>query len=267
MSAQSRSEIKALLETHGLSPVHRLGQHFLADGNITRKIVEVSGVGEGSHVLEIGAGTGTLTAALASAGASVVAYEVDRGLKPVLDSVVAGLDVEIRFEDVTKADLAEVVSDGEWAMVANLPYNVGTPLVMDALRTLPSVSRFVVMVQREVAERFAAVAGSDAYGLPSVVASIHSTPRLAFIVPAQVFYPPPRVESAVVVLERKEAPDHAGRAIEIARAAFGQRRKMLRRSLAGVMSVQQMEEARIDPTSRAEDLSGDDYLRLAETSG
>lgn len=265
MSAQTRTEIAGLLERHGLAPRHRLGQHFLADANITRKIVEVAGVRDGSRVVEIGAGTGTLTSALAAAGAEVVAYEVDEGLRPVLAEVTSGLAVELRFEDVSRVAFWDALQGKGWAMVANLPYNVGTPVVMDALRTAPNIERFVVMVQSEVAARFAARPGTADYGLPSVVAGIHSAASVAFTVPPQVFYPPPRVESAVVVMVRKPAPEQAERAIELARAGFGQRRKMLRRSLAGVLGEPGvvLESAGIDPTSRAEDLSPDDFLRLA----
>jgi 16S rRNA (adenine1518-N6/adenine1519-N6)-dimethyltransferase len=265
VTAQTRSEIAELLERHGLAPVHRLGQHFLADANITRKIVAVAGVGPGSQVVEVGAGTGTLTRALAAAGARVIGYEVDRGLRPVLEEVTSGLDVELRFVDVTAVDFATSLPKGDWSMVANLPYNVGTPVVLRALRSVPSIQRFVVMVQKEVADRFAASQGSPAYGLPSVVAGIHAHTSMEFTVPPQVFYPPPRVESAVVVMTRKSAPEEAERAVQLARAAFGQRRKMLRRSLAQVLNdtVISLEGAGIDPTDRAEDLTPEDYLRLA----
>lgn len=265
MTAQTRSEIAELLQRHGLAPVHRLGQHFLADGNITRKIVELAGVGPGSKVVEIGAGTGTLTRALAATGASVVAYEIDEGLRPVLTEVTAGLDVEVRFRDVTTVDLAVAMDDGPWSLVANLPYNVGTPVVMDALRTAPQIETFVVMVQKEVARRFAAGVGDADYGLPSVVAGIYSDVRFEFTVPPQVFYPQPNVESAVVRLDRKPAPSEANRAVELARAGFGQRRKMLRRSLGSAVDdpVTVLEAAGIDPTSRAEELSPDEFLKLA----
>jgi 16S rRNA (adenine1518-N6/adenine1519-N6)-dimethyltransferase len=251
-----------------LAPVHRLGQHFLADANITRKIVSLAGVEPGSLVVEIGAGTGTLTRALASAGARVVSYEVDQGLRPVLEEVTAGLDVELRFVDVTDVDFGSALDGEGWAMVANLPYNVGTPVVIEAIRHSMNISLFVVMVQREVALRFAAQPGSDDYGLPSVVAGIHSETSVEMTVPPQVFYPPPRVESAVVVMKRVPPPPGAERAIELARAGFGQRRKMLRRSLSTILvdpSVV-LDAAGIDPTRRAEDLSPDDYLRLAEMS-
>ena len=261
MTAQSRSEIAALLERHGLAPIHRFGQHFLADANITRKVVSVAGVGRGSRVVEVGAGTGTLTRALGTAGATVVAYEIDEGLKPVLKEVTEGLDVELRFGDVMNVDLGTELKGAPWSMVANLPYNVGTPLVLRALRQVPAITRFVVMMQREVAERLVADPGGREYGLPSVVVGIHAEADVSFLVPPQVFYPPPNVESAVVVMDRKAAPPEAERAIELASVAFGQRRKMLRRSL--VEPAVSFESAAIDPTLRAEDLSPDDYLRLA----
>jgi len=265
VTAQTRSEIAGLLSRHGLSPSRRLGQHFLADGNITRKIVGVAGVGPGDQVVEIGAGTGTLTGALAATGARVVAYEIDAGLLPVLEEVTRDLSVELRFLDITDADLADELRGGRWVMVANLPYNVGTPLVLDSLRRVPQIARFVVMVQKEVAERLVAGPGNKQYGLPSVVTGIHTIGRLEFPVPAQVFYPPPRVESAVVVLDRVPAPGESERAIEIAAAGFNQRRKMLRGSLSGIFDdpVAVLERAGIDPTARAEDLSPAEYLALA----
>jgi 16S rRNA (adenine1518-N6/adenine1519-N6)-dimethyltransferase len=268
LTAQTRSEIAALLERHGLAPIHRLGQHFLADANITRKIAALAGVGPGSKVVEVGAGTGTLTRALAAAGGHVVAYEIDHGLRPVLDEVTADLNVEVRIADVSQVDFGSALDGDGWSMVANLPYNVGTPVVLKTLRSAPNVEHFIVMVQREVAERFVARPGTGEYGLPSVVAGIHSDASIVFTVPPQVFYPPPRVESAVVELRRHPVPPHGERAIELARAGFGQRRKMLRRSIASVLEepAAALEKAGIRPTSRAEDLSPDDYLRLAQVS-
>lgn len=268
MSAQTRTEIQRLLSDHGLRPNLRLGQHFLADGNVIRKIVAIAGVSTGDLVVEVGAGTGTLTSALANAGARVVAYEVDERLRPLLELVTAAHDVELRFADAATIDMDAALEGSPWTMVANLPYNVGTPLVLDALRTAPRITRFVVMMQREVAERLVAAPGSGEYGLPSVVAQIHAEGRVAFRVAPQVFLPPPRVESAVVVLDRSEAPPEAERAIELARAGFGQRRKMLRKSLAKVLNdpVAALEEASIDPSARAEALAPADYLRLARSS-
>ena len=258
-----------MLERHALTPIHRLGQHFLADANITTKIVTTAEIQPGDNVVEVGAGTGTLTAALAEAGAHVIAYEVDSGLRPVLEEVTAGLDVDLRFEDIMDVDLDAVLDrDRSWKFVANLPYNVGTPLVLDAMRHVGQAILFVVMVQREVASRFCAQPGSRDYGLPSVVTQIHTEPRLDFTVPPQVFFPAPRVESAVLVMPRVPAPPQSERAIELAGVAFRQRRKMLRRSLADEFAdaVAVLESVGIVPTARAEDLAPEDFLRLAGSS-
>ena len=207
MSIQTRSEILDLLGRHGLAPSKVLGQHFLADPNLIRKIVATAAVGPGDLVVEIGAGTGTLTAALAETGATVVAYEIDRRLEPIHREVLGGLaNVVVRYADVTRVDLGVELGPGRWRLVANLPYNVGTPLLLDVLRRVPAVERMVVMVQREVADRLAAGPGSRIYGLPSVVAQIHGQVRLAFRVRPQVFIPPPAVHSAVVSIERLPAP-------------------------------------------------------------
>lgn len=260
---QTRSEVKALLKRHGLSPDKRLGQHFLADPNITRKIAGLAEVGPGDRVVEVGPGTGTLTAALEQAGAAVTAIEVDESLRPILEEVT---DATLVFADAADLDLADVLGPGAWTLVSNLPYNVGTSIVLDALRHVPQIRRFVVMVQLEVAERLVAMPGSKTYGLPSVVASLHGVGRIALRVPPQVFVPPPRVGSAVVVIDRRPAHPLTPRAIEIAASAFNQRRKMLRKSLAGIFSdpVALAEQAGLEPTVRPEDLDPTDFLRLAE---
>ncbi len=255
-----------LLERHDLHPRKALGQHFLIDPNTTRRIVDAAGVGPGDLVVEVGAGVGTLTRALAATGACVVAYEVDERLRPLLVETLDGLDVDVRFADAARDGLD--LEGGPWTMVANLPYNVGTPLLLDLLTDFPPVTRFVVMLQREAVERLASGPGSKAYGLPSVVAQLHGTVSVAFRVPATVFLPRPDVESAVAVIDRIDPHPLAAKAISLAAAGFGQRRKMLRRSLAGVMAdaAGTLEAAGIDPTARAEDLGVDEYIRLAEVT-
>lgn len=258
-----------LLAAHGVRPRRELGQHFLADPNLVRKIVQTAEVWPGDRVLEIGAGAGTLTRALAATGATVLAYEVDSRLRPVLEDALQGMPgVEVRYADAATLDPTELAGE-EWVVVANLPYHVGTPLLMRLLREAPSISRFVVMMQREAAERLAAAPGSRTYGLPSVVAQLHGLVKVAFGVPAGVFIPPPKVESAVVVIRRRGAHALAEQAIALAAAAFGQRRKMLRRSLSGVLAdpVAALTAAGLAPTRRAEDLRPEDYLRLAEVAG
>lgn len=267
VTAQTRSEVKALLERHGLSPRKALGQHFLADRNITTKIVAVSGVGPSDRVVEIGPGTGSLTVALAEMGTRVLALEVDTALEPVLTEVTSRYpNVEVRYGDAMKVDLAAELDGAGWVMVANLPYNVGTPLVLDALRHVPQIERFVIMVQVEVARRFAAVPGTKEYGLPSIVCQLHADTSLAFTVPPQVFVPAPRVGSAVVVLQRRPVAELSEAAIELAASAFNQRRKMLRSSLAGVVDRPEAvaASAGIDPRRRAEELTAADYVKLAE---
>lgn len=269
---QTVQEVRSLLERHGLRPKKALGQHFLADPNLVRKIIARAELPPGSPVLEIGAGTGTLTAALAEAGHHVLAYEVDEALEPLLREVLAGSDVDLRLEDALAVDLASALEDDRggqaWALVANLPYNVGTPLLMTLLRTVPAVEKFVVMVQREVADRIVAQPGSRQYGIPSVVTSLHSRRLDWFKVPPQVFVPPPAVASAVVVLQRRTASPLAEAAIGLAQAAFGQRRKMLRVALRHALSDPQtvLERAGIAPTRRAETLSPEEFLALAEAA-
>jgi 16S rRNA (adenine1518-N6/adenine1519-N6)-dimethyltransferase len=262
---QARSEIRALLRAHGLSPNKRLGQNFLADPNIVRRIVEEADV-SGELVVEVGAGTGTLTTALASEAELVVAYELDRGLVDLLADTVGHLaNVDIRQADAASVVFSHELDGHPWTMVANLPYNVGTGIILDVLRHAPSIERLVVMVQSEVADRLLSEPGSRTYGLPSVVVGLHATGRRLFSVPPQVFEPAPRVGSAVVLFNRTSSPRHAERAIEIAGAGFGQRRKMLRRSLASLMTDPSaiLDAAGVDPTARAEQLTPMDYVAIA----
>jgi len=268
MSGQGRGEIRALLDRHDVRPVKRLGQHFLADPNLVDRIVRTAAVGPGDSVVEIGPGTGSLTLALADTGARVVAYEVDERLRPLLEETLTGRDVELRWADAARLDLSADLGGGRWTMVANLPYNVGSGIVLDALRADGPIDRFVVMVQREVADRLLASPGSKTYGLPSVIVSLHAAGSVAFSVAASVFVPPPDVDSAVVVLDRIEAPADAEEAIRLAAAAFGQRRKMLRRSLASelVDAEAVLAAAGVDPTARAEDLQPTDFVAIAQVA-
>lgn len=261
--------IRALLDEHGLAPSRALGQNFLVDPNTARRIAAASGAGRGDHVLEIGPGLGSLTLALAELGAHVTAVELDRHLVPVLCEVVADADppVEVVHGDALDVDLAELLSASpRWRLAANLPYNVGTTIFLRVLEEAPAVAGGVVLVQREVAERLAARPGEQAYGIPSVKVAWWADARVAGRVPASVFHPRPRVDSAFVTFERRPAPgDDAARrrVFALVDAGFGQRRKMLRRSLAGVVTPEAFERAGIDPTRRAEELALDDWLRLA----
>lgn len=255
----SRNDIGALLSEHGLAPRRDLGQNFVADANIVRKIARLADVGPDDHVVEIGAGLGSLTLALAETGATITAIEVDHGVVGVLRDVCADLaNVTVVEGDALRLDWAATLAGApKWVLVANLPYNVATPLVCDLLDFVPPVERMLVMVQREVAERLCAAAGTEAYGAVSVKVAYWATARIAGTVPASVFVPRPKVESALADIRRRPSPavDVApGPLFQLVRTAFGQRRKMLRRSLAAVVAPEVFDAAGIDSQRRPEEL-------------
>jgi len=264
----TRSQVAGLLADHGLTPSRALGQHFLVDPNTARRIVRLAGVTAGDRVVEIGPGLGSLTLALLDAGAEVVAVERDARIADVLRQVT-GSRCEVVVEDALKADLASLSAPGPTAVVANLPYNVAVPIVVRLLETASAATRMLVMVQAEVAERLAAAPGSRAYGAVSVKVAYHASARLAGRVPRTVFYPEPNVDSALVEMVRREAvavdPSVATEAqvFAVVRAAFAQRRKMLRRSLDGLVDAAAFERAGVDPTNRPEDLDVGAFGRLA----
>lgn len=254
----TRRDITELLERHGLSPSRALGQNFVADPNTVRRIVRLSGVGPGDPVVEIGPGVGSLTTELAETGALVTAVELDRHLVPVLDEVVGPLGVRVVQGDALEVDWSELLAGHDrWSLVANLPYNVGTTIVLQLLDDVPAIDRMLVMVQREVGERLAAAPGSSAYGIPSVKVALWASAEVVARVPATVFIPQPKVESVLVRLTRLPEPavdvDHDA-LMGLVRKAFGQRRKMLRRSLGGVVSAEAFAAAGVAPDDRPEQL-------------
>src|SRR5690606_13109503 len=204
----SRPAIRQLLESASLAPRRDLGQNFVADPNTVRRIAELARVGAGDHVVEIGAGLGSLTLALAESGAEVTAIEVDRGVVPILRDVVAGLDnVRVIEADAMTLDWADLLGDTDgWGLVANLPYNVATPPDCHLLDGVPRIARMLVMVQREAAERFAASPRTAAYGAVSVKAAYWGHAKIVGHVPASVFVPRPNVESALVEITRATPP-------------------------------------------------------------
>jgi 16S rRNA (adenine1518-N6/adenine1519-N6)-dimethyltransferase len=260
-----------LLARHGLRPSRALGQNFVADPNTVRRIARLADVGAGDQVVEIGAGLGSLTRALAETGASVTAVEIDRYLVPILREAVEPLGVTVIEGDAMALDWNGLLGPiaGRWTLVANLPYNIATPLVADLLDGVPAIGRMLVMVQREVGERLAAAAGSAAYGAVSVKVAYWATAKVVGRVPASVFIPRPAVESVLVHLARRDQPavDPAlvsgPELFELVRAGFGQRRKMLRRSLEGLVDPADFSCAEVAPTARAEELDVAAWGRLA----
>jgi 16S rRNA (adenine1518-N6/adenine1519-N6)-dimethyltransferase len=265
----SHADVNQLLADHGLAPRRDLGQNFVADPNTVRRIARLADVGPGDRVIEIGPGLGSLTLALAETGAEVVAVEVDRGIVPVLRAVVADHpNVTIIEADAMRLDW-DVVLGGHtgWVLVANLPYNVATPLICDLLDDVPAIERMLVMVQREAAERFCAKPRTPAYGAVTVKIAYWATSKIAGTVPASVFVPRPNVESALAAITRRAEPatsaDPAAM-FALVRQAFGHRRKMLRRSLMGTVEPEVFVAAGIDSQRRPEELDVTEWGRLTE---
>ena len=274
-----RGDIREILDANDLRPRRSLGQNFVADANTVRRIVRLSGVASGDHVVEVGAGLGSLTLALAETGAEVVAVEVDPAVLPVLREQVEPRGVRVVEGDARTLDWDELLREaGSWSMVANLPYNVAVPLVVGVLEEAPRIVSLLVMVQREVGERLAARSGEAAYGAVSVKVAYWATAKVVARVPPSVFVPRPKVESVVVRLVRHGAEggrDGASRSpagpgnpaydrlFSVVRAGFAHRRKMLRRSLEGVVEPAAFTAAGIAPTARAEEVSLEGWERLA----
>ncbi|MDA8398525.1 MAG: 16S rRNA (adenine(1518)-N(6)/adenine(1519)-N(6))-dimethyltransferase RsmA [Actinomycetota bacterium] len=263
-------DVRRQLAASGLRPRKRLGQNFVVDQNTLRRMVRLAKVGPGDRVVEIGAGLGSLTLFLVEQGALVTAVEMDPQLIPILRSVCGPHAVRVVEADALGLDWDGLLgTEPGWILIGNLPYNIAARLVLKVLEEVSAVARIVVMVQKEVAERLAAGVGDTAYGAVSVKAAYWSTPRLLGTVPATVFYPRPHVDSAVVELERREPlavdPSVVPYAFlfRLVKAGFSQRRKMLRSSLAGLVSPSAFDCSGISERLRAEDLDLDAWGRLA----
>ena len=259
--------LRESLAAHGLLAKKAFGQHFLLDLNITRKIARLAGVGAGDHVIEVGPGPGGLTRALLETGASVTAVEKDQRFRPLLEELAAACPaLSLVFGDALAVDEAALAHGRPAHLVSNLPYNVGTALLIKWLTGPWTPATLTLMFQKEVAERITAQPGSSAYGRLAVLVQATCRAERVMDVPARAFTPPPKVDSAVVRLApHPDRPDPAAlRALgQVTAAAFGQRRKMLRSSLKALGGAELAEAAGLDPQARAEtvDLAG--FLRLS----
>ena len=262
----TRRDVIELLDRHEIRPSRALGQNFVVDPNTVRRIVRLAALPEGTPVVEIGPGLGSLTMALVEAGHPVTAVELDRHVLPALREVVVRAPVRVIEGDAMALDWSSVLAGHErWALVSNLPYNVSTPLVLDLLAEVPQIERMLVMVQSEVGDRLAAAPGTPAYGIPSVKVALRATAEVVGRVPPTVFLPRPRVDSALVRLVRRPRPAvdvDLDLLVRLVDQAFGQRRKMLRRSLGEVVTAEQFAAAGIDPTDRPERLGVAEWGRL-----
>ncbi len=277
MTLEDLPPLREVLTEHGLLADKRFGQHFLLDLNLTRKIARLAGPLEGSVVIEVGPGPGGLTRALLLEGAAhVIAVEKDRRFIPLLQDLaeVSGGRLTVIEADALKIDEVALIdrhAPGLQArIVANLPYNVGTPLVIRWLTGSFVPVSMTLMFQREVAERIAALPGSGAYGRLSVLAQAMASAEVVMVLPARAFTPPPKVESAVVrlaPLPGRPVPALAEALQRVTAAAFGQRRKMLRSSLKPLGGEDLCRRADIDPNARAEVIDVAGFLRLAGAVG
>lgn len=255
----------------------KLGQNFLIDEDIVRRIVEAAELTPTDKVLEVGPGIGTLTQGLAESGADVVAVELDKRLLPVLAVTLEGYDnVRIVNGDILKVDIMQEVGAENFKVCANLPYYITTPIIFALLEKRLPMERLVAMVQKEVAKRMAAQPGGREYGALSVAIQYFTEPEIAFIVPPSSFIPAPAVDSAVIVCKRRKQPpvqvcDEA-LFFRVVKAAFSMRRKMLNNALKnmGISSEQcakWLELAGIDGKRRGETLTLEDFAALTNTFG
>jgi 16S rRNA (adenine1518-N6/adenine1519-N6)-dimethyltransferase len=270
----SPSEVRRLLAEHAIRPSKTLGQNFVVDPNTLERMVRLADIKSGTPVVEVGAGLGSLTVALADAGAEVLAIEVDRRLVELLGTVVAGRSVRVVQADALSVRWEELLGDqARWVLVANLPYRVATPVVIRVLEEAASVQRLVVMVQREVGERWVASVGDPLYGAISVKIAYWAQAQILGRVPPSVFVPRPKVESVVVRIARRSRPAVDPAVVDYRRlcavvgAGFAHRRKMLRRSLGALVTPEAFAGADVKPSARAEELDVADWGALARLEG
>ena len=267
--------LREVIARHGLAASKALGQNFLLDEQLLDRIAAIPGTLDGAHVFEVGPGPGGLTRAALRAGADVVAVEMDKRCIPALEELSTAFDGALRIVegDARKVDVPSLIGERPYHILSNLPYNVGTLLLTDWLSSEtwpPQWQSLTLMFQQEVAERIVAKPDTSAYGRLAVLAQWRSEAKIAMKVHRSAFTPPPKVMSAVVHITPKEAPQGVRPKVMAAltAAAFGQRRKMLRQSVKGLPgALEALEAVGIDPQRRAETLSVDDFIAVAQILG
>ena len=273
----------AILERHGFTFKKSFGQNFLTDTNILQKIVDTAEIDKNVNVIEIGPGIGALTEFLAESAAEVMAFEIDDRLVPILADTLRDFDnVTVVNQDILKVDLAQYIAefknpDLPIKVVANLPYYITTPILMHLIESGIPFSEFVVMMQREVADRISAQPNTKAYGSLSIAVQYYMTAKVAFVVPRTVFVPAPNVDSAILKMVRRDQPAVAVQDekffFKVSKASFVHRRKTLWNNLTSYFGKSEetkgkltaaLERAELSPSVRGEALSLEEFARLAD---
>ena len=283
MRIADHSVTRAILERHGFTFKKSFGQNFLTDTNILQKIVDTAEIDKNVNVIEIGPGIGALTEFLAENAAEVMAFEIDDRLVPILADTLRDFDnVTVVNQDILKVDLAQYIAefknpDLPIKVVANLPYYITTPILMHLIESGIPFSEFVVMMQREVADRISAQPNTKAYGSLSIAVQYYMTAKVAFVVPRTVFVPAPNVDSAILKMVRRDQPAVAVQDekffFKISKASFVHRRKTLWNNLTSHFGKTEetkakltaaLEQAELSPSVRGEALSLEEFARLAD---
>lgn len=269
-----RQVVQYVIRRFGIHAKHKLGQNFLIRPDVVAAIAEAAELGEHVPVMEIGAGIGTLTQALAETGADVTAFELDKSLERVLSHTLEHYkNIHIIYEDVLKADLKTILGDKDWRCAANLPYYITTPILLSLIQSDLPISLFVFMMQKEVADRILAKPGSKDYGALTIAVNFDCTAERVLDIPPSAFIPRPQVTSTVLKIRRREKP-----AVEVkdrkllfslVKMGFGQRRKVFTNAMkSGGISAdwipEILEKADIDGKRRGETFSMEEYARLAD---
>ena len=277
------SVTKAVLERHGFTFKKSFGQNFLTDTNILQKIVDTAEIDDKVNVIEIGPGIGALTEFLAERAAQVMAFEIDHRLVPILADTLRDFDnVTVVNEDILKVDLAQHIQnfknpDLPIKVVANLPYYITTPILMHLIESVIPFSEFVVMMQKEVADRISAKPNTKAYGSLSIAVQYYMTAKVAFIVPRTVFVPAPNVDSAILKMVRRPEPavtvEDEKFFFKVSKASFTHRRKTLWNNLTGYFGktdeikdklTKALDQAGLSPSVRGEALGLEEFASLAD---
>lgn len=283
MRIADKTVTRAILERHGFTFKKSFGQNFLTDTNILQKIVDTAEIDKGVNVIEIGPGIGALTEFLAENAAEVMAFEIDDRLIPILADTLARFDnVQVVNQDILKADLQTQIQafknpDLPIKVVANLPYYITTPILMHLIESKIPFAEFVVMIQKEVADRISAMPNTKAYGSLSIAVQYYMTAKVSFIVPRTVFVPAPNVDSAILKMVRRDQPvvsvQDEDFFFRVSKVAFVHRRKTLWNNLTSHFGKSEdtksklekaLEIAKIKPSIRGEALSIPDFASLAD---